>query len=155
VNQTVAILAAGLTAAIAHNFEKDPIKRINFFGALFYCNCLIMSMVAVAASATVLQPASAFFVGMTSTLIYIILAKCTIFSTDPLKSVIVHGIGGIWGLFCAGTFAGKDNVHEYYGPNNFGWILGGGFQLCRDQMLGIVLICSWIAIITFVPLFFF
>jgi len=153
VNFTICFLAAGATAIILYYFVRNIIDRNNLFGMQFYCNCFLAAMAAIAAGAPIVQPASAFFIGIVSTLIY---AWCiTKFKSteDPCKSYFVHGVGGMWGLISVGLFADPKKIFDYYGNElHYGLITGGGYTQILLQLLAIVLIIIFSSIFIYCPL---
>jgi len=156
VNFTVCFLSAGATAIIIFYFvNKDIILRNNRFGIQYYCNCFLMSMAAISASVAVIKVGAAFFIGVTSTLLYTLaISRFTNNKIDPCKSIIVHGLGGIWGLLCAGFFADQSYVLGYYGyGEHYGWLVGGGFTQLLYQALGIALILIWTLGCVWIPMF--
>ncbi|GAB0090904.1 Ammonium transporter [Sergentomyia squamirostris] len=70
---------------------------------------------------------------------------------DPVGATSVHGIGGLWGVLAVGLFA--DNPIPLDTTNGRrGLFKGGGWYLISVQCLGILCICTWATITTYMLL---
>ncbi len=62
---------------------------------------------------------------------------------DPVGAVAVHFMNGIWGTFATGLFA----TTKAPGNDTFtGLFYGGGFDLLGKQIIGILSVCAWTAV---------
>lgn len=60
---------------------------------------------------------------------------------DPVGAFPVHAVSGIWGTIAVGLFATKG-----------GLFTGGGFHLLGIQLLGLVVLCAWGFLLTWIGL---
>lgn len=60
---------------------------------------------------------------------------------DPVGAFPVHAVSGIWGTIAVGLFATKG-----------GLFTGGGFHLLGIQLLGLVVLCTWGFLLTWIGL---
>ena len=70
---------------------------------------------------------------------------------DPLQAAAVHGFCGIWGMMVVGLFASQSHLSSAYGitdPQVYGTFLGGGWEQLGVQMLAVVCIAAWSAVIS-------
>jgi hypothetical protein len=63
---------------------------------------------------------------------------------DPLDAVAVHLFGGAWGCVSVGLFATRD---EMDGASDYGLMTGGGGLQFGIQLLGVLAIAGWAAVI--------
>lgn len=61
---------------------------------------------------------------------------------DPVGAVAVHFMNGLWGTLATGLFATKTAP----GSELNGLFYGGGFDLLKIQIVGIVCVCAWTAV---------
>ncbi len=61
---------------------------------------------------------------------------------DPVGAVAVHFMNGIWGTFATGLFATTSAPESELN----GLFYGGGFELLKIQIIGIVAVCAWTAV---------
>ena len=61
---------------------------------------------------------------------------------DPVGAVAVHFMNGLWGTLATGLFATKTAP----GSELNGLFYGGGFELLKIQIIGIVAVCAWTAV---------
>ena len=61
---------------------------------------------------------------------------------DPVGAVAVHFMNGLWGTLATGLFATKTAP----GSELNGLFYGGGFELLKIQIIGIVCVCAWTAV---------
>ncbi|CAJ0610578.1 unnamed protein product [Cylicocyclus nassatus] len=72
---------------------------------------------------------------------------------DPVGIIPVHVIGSIWGMISAGIFARDDPLNWKLTRRQDGLLSGGGFKLIGKQLLGVVIVSLWSAVIGFMTLF--
>ena len=61
---------------------------------------------------------------------------------DPVGAVAVHFMNGIWGTFATGLFATTSAPESELS----GLFFGGGFDLLKIQVIGILAVCAWTAV---------
>ena len=69
---------------------------------------------------------------------------------DPVGAVAVHCLNGIWGTIATGLFATSSapgySIANASGETLTGLFYGGGFELLRLQLLGLVAVAAWTAV---------
>ena len=106
-------------------------------------NGVLGGLVAITAPCDVVSPVSSVIIGavgglLMSLAISFIDQKLKV--DDPVGAVSVHGVCGLWGTLSVGLFASE-------GLDMTGLFFGGGFKLLGVQLLGIVAIVAWAAIL--------
>lgn len=71
---------------------------------------------------------------------------------DPVGCVPTHGFAGIWGLIAVSLFAEVDTLGNRF-SNDHGVFKGGPWKLLGVQLVLIVSVGSWAAVMTFLELF--
>jgi Amt family ammonium transporter len=66
---------------------------------------------------------------------------------DPVGAFPVHGISGSIGTLCVGLFAEK-GFSGTYGQGYYGLFYGGGWKLLGIQALGLLTVCIWGFVLT-------
>ncbi len=109
-------------------------------------NASLAGLVGITAGCDVLDAFGAIVVGVVSGLLVCLgvwLLDQKLHIDDPVGAVAVHGFNGVWGVIAVGLFGttsvpGNDSVT--------GLIYGGGFAQLGSQLLGIVAILAWTAV---------
>jgi len=119
----------------------------------FMINGVLAGLVSITAScAFVYLPYAALigtFAGIIVVFSSIFLEKREI--DDPVGAISVHLTCGIWGTLAVGLFSVGPNVYPWYTENlgpATGWLLGGGFQQLFTQLVGIVSVGIFTAILS-------
>lgn len=69
---------------------------------------------------------------------------------DVVDAVAVHLGGGAWGTLAVGLFATQGNVYQVLGyANTWGAFYGGGGLLLAMQLLGLVVVITWVTLLMF------
>lgn len=95
------------SGAIAATFTVTRIR----FGkpdASLCANGWMAGLVASSACAALVNPVESLFIGVVAgivTPLMVELLELALSIDDPSGAITVHGVGGLWGLFCAGMFA--------------------------------------------------
>lgn len=101
-------------------------------------NGSLAGLVAVTASADVVSPAGAFFIGIIASFVVVFgieFIDKILKIDDPVGAIGVHGLCGLAGTLCVGLFAVDG-----------GLFYGGGFDLLGVQALGVVCVVAWVII---------
>ncbi|KAL6724628.1 hypothetical protein Aduo_019499 [Ancylostoma duodenale] len=72
---------------------------------------------------------------------------------DPVGVIPVHVIGSVWGMISAGIFAKDDPSNWKLTRRQNGLLFGGGLMLICKQLLAVVVVSLWSALIGFITLF--
>ncbi|KAK6759948.1 hypothetical protein RB195_021481 [Necator americanus] len=72
---------------------------------------------------------------------------------DPVGVIPVHVIGSIWGMISVGIFANEDALNWKLTRRQNGILYGGGFMLICKQILAVIVVSLWSALIGFITLF--
>ena len=116
-------------------------------------NGVLAGLVASTAGCSVIEPWAAVIVGAFCGPILIgsssLLVRLRI--DDPLDATPVHLFCGLWGTFAVSLFANKNHVEQVYGESNvYGLFLGGGFGQMWVQIVGIIAVTGWSALVSFI-----
>merc|ERR1719510_1233023 len=115
---------------------KVKYKIWDLLGSL---NGVLAGLVGITAGCAVVEPYSAFFIGVISAGVLLTASWGLKFLKidDPLDAFPVHGACGIWGVLAAGLFATEENVaFAGYNAKSAGDRIG-------TQFLGVVCIMGW------------
>lgn len=108
-------------------------------------NASLAGLVAITAPCDVTDAFGAIVIGAVSGLLVcfgVWLLDYKLRIDDPVGAVAVHFMNGIWGTFATGLFATKSAP----GSELNGLFYGGGFDLLKIQIIGIVCVCAWTAV---------
>jgi len=146
VNTTLAPCMAGLVVFFLRAHVCQP-KLLDVGG---FCNGILAGLVSITAGCAFVKPWEAVIIGLLGGLIYqassMTIQKLKI--DDVVDAFSVHGACGMWGVLAVGLFGNPD---EGMGGNG---LFYGGDQL-RTQVMGVVVIVAWTAILSvmiFAPL---
>ncbi|XP_062583260.1 putative ammonium transporter 3 [Saccostrea cucullata] len=116
-------------------------------------NSVLGSLVSITGACAVIRPWEALVVGALGGALSLmsihVLDKLKI--DDPVGASSVHGTCGIWGLLAVGLFARYDPL-ENTTMGRSGVFHGGGFYLLGVQLLAVVVISVWSAVLSLVVL---
>jgi ammonium transporter, Amt family len=106
-------------------------------------NGSLAGLVGITAGCAFVSDQSAIFIGIVSGLLMMAATNWLEAKQidDPVGAFPVHAISGIWGTIAVGIFATKG-----------GLLTGGGFHLLGIQLLGLVVLCTWGFLSTWVGL---
>jgi Amt family ammonium transporter len=106
-------------------------------------NGSLAGLVGITAGCAFVSDQSAIFIGIVSGLLMMAATNWLEAKQidDPVGAFPVHAISGIWGTIAVGIFATKG-----------GLLTGGGFHLLGIQLLGLVVLCAWGFLSTWVGL---
>ena len=112
---TVLSASAGcVTVVLGHLYEAKYIEDdpLNKFDLVKTINGIMSACVGVTASSSEITFFSSIWIGVSSTLIYLALARlCTRLQIDdPLEVSMIHGACGFWGCICVGLFSKKNGL---------------------------------------------
>lgn len=108
-------------------------------------NASLAGLVGITAGCDVLDAFGAVIVGLVSGLLVcfgVWLLDHILHVDDPVGAVAVHGFNGIWGIIAVGLFATPDAPLS----ECTGLFYGGGFSLLGSQLLGLLAIGAWTAV---------
>ena len=109
-------------------------------------NASLAGLVGITAGCDVLDAFGAVIVGLVSGLLVcfgVWLLDHILHVDDPVGAVAVHCLNGIWGIIAVGLFATPDAPLSAC----TGLFYGGGFRLLGSQLLGLLAIGAWTAIV--------
>lgn len=109
------------------------------------CNGALGGLVGITGACAGVQPWGAFIIGCVSGVVYAastrLCAVCDV--DDPVEASAVHGFCGMWGLIAVGLFHNKSGLLTGTDKaNDRSYFFG-------VQILGMIAIIAWVAIITF------
>jgi len=114
-------------------------------------NCILTGLVGITACCHIVQPWSAWVIGMFAAPTYVgasmLLKRLKI--DDPLDAAPVHFFGGMYSLLMTGLLASNTTGND---PHIYGWWTGDNGLLFGWQLCGIVSITVWSAAMSFVVL---
>lgn len=118
-------------------------------------NSALAGLVAITAACGTVHPWAAVVIGMMAAVVYNLSAHLLIrlHIDDPLEAAPVHMFGGAFGLIATGLFSAKKFVQQVSrtpDSNQYGLLLGGGFEQIGLQCVGVVAIALWTGANTFV-----
>eukprot|EP00670_Eutreptiella_braarudii_P005192 CAMPEP_0174282790 /NCGR_PEP_ID=MMETSP0809-20121228/3341_1 /TAXON_ID=73025 ORGANISM="Eutreptiella gymnastica-like, Strain CCMP1594" /NCGR_SAMPLE_ID=MMETSP0809 /ASSEMBLY_ACC=CAM_ASM_000658 /LENGTH=560 /DNA_ID=CAMNT_0015377235 /DNA_START=38 /DNA_END=1717 /DNA_ORIENTATION=- len=147
VTTTLGGAGAGLSALL---LARLVLGHLDVDSAL---NGILAGLVSVTAACSVIEPWAAVVAGLIGGLIYFGAAQLVVAVRvdDPLQAAAVHGFCGIWGMMVVGLFASQSHLSSAYGitdPQVYGTFLGGGWEQLGVQMLAVVCIAAWSAVIS-------
>ena len=108
-------------------------------------NASLAGLVAITAPCDVTDAFGAIVIGAVSGLLVcfgVWLLDYKLRIDDPVGAVAVHFMNGLWGTLATGLFATKTAP----GSELNGLFYGGGFGLLKIQIIGIVCVCAWTAV---------
>jgi Amt family ammonium transporter len=128
--------AAATVAAMAVTWikYKKPDVSMTFNGAL-------AGLVAITAGADVVDNFGAFVIGLLAGIIVVFAVEFIdkkLKIDDPVGAISVHGVCGAFGTIMVGLFATKENGGLFY---------GGGARLFGVQILGVVVVAAYVAVV--------
>jgi Amt family ammonium transporter len=130
-----AAVAAVSTMILTWIRYKKPDVSMTLNGAL-------AGLVAITAGCDLVSPLGAFIIGAVSGIVIVFgieFVDKVLKVDDPVGAIGVHGICGALGTILTGLFATEQGV--FY---------GGGFQLLGIQILGVVSVAAYVAIVMFI-----
>merc|ERR550537_1878805 len=140
VNTTLAPCGAGLLVFLLRAKVVSP-KLLDVGG---FCNGILAGLVSITAGCAFVKPWEAVIIGFVGAFVYqgasMLLQKIKI--DDVVDAFPVHGACGIWGVLALGLFGDED---EGMGGNG---LFYGGDQF-RVQVVGIIVIAAWTAVLSF------
>merc|ERR1711988_1833984 len=116
-------------------------------------NGALAGLVSITASCSVVEPTSAFFIGVIGGIVYVIssylIYLCGI--DDPVGGVSVHGIAGMWGCISVAIFGEDETILAagYSLPDDYTAVdrtAAHFWQRFSTQILGIFCITVWTVI---------
>ena len=116
-------------------------------------NASLAGLVAITAGCDVTDAFGAIVIGAVSGLLVVFgvwLLDYKLHIDDPVGAVAVHCLNGIWGTLAVGLFA-TSSAPEYAimnvsGKTLTGLFYGGGFELMKIQLTGLVAVALWTAV---------
>ncbi len=108
-------------------------------------NASLAGLVAITAGCDMLDAFGSVIVGIVAGLLVcfgVWFLDNVIHVDDPVGAVAVHFLNGMWGVIAVGLFA----TDSAPGIATTGWCYGGGFALLGSQLLGMVSILGWTAV---------
>ena len=144
-----ATFIAGAGGALASLFFSLMLtRRVNL---LALTNGLLAGLVAISAGVAFVSPSVALVIGAVGGLIGTLVAPLLAARglDDPAHVVATHGAAGIWGLLAVGIFAdgtfgaGWNNTVINRQPVPIVSVLSGGFSQLAAQSIGILALCIW------------
>jgi len=146
-NTVISAATGGLVSAFLKLRWMGSHSEYNQYDATAVCNGILTGLVAVTGVCDACEPWGGCAIGFVAGLLYvggcIILRKLQI--DDPVEASVVHGIGGMWGTIATGFFHNEKGLFGINSPERwefFGW-----------QILGLIVIYAWVAVLSFA--FFF
>jgi Amt family ammonium transporter len=119
-------------------------------------NGILGGLVGITAGCATVEPWGAIAIGAVSAVvvIYGVQLLDNMGIDDPVGAISVHGIAGIWGVLAVGLFSSEAGVGAaYVASDQYGLLLGGGFEQLGIQALGIFSIVAWTAVTSFIVFF--
>ena len=115
-------------------------------------NASLAGLVAITASCDVTDCAGAAVIGAVAGLLVIFgvwFNDFVIHVDDPVGAVSVHMLNGIWGTIAVGLFATASAPGFASAGIREGLFYGGGFAQLLKQLLGILITCTWTAVMIY------
>ena len=109
-------------------------------------NASLAGLVGITAGCDVMDATGAIIVGIVSGLLVcfgVWLLDHVLHVDDPVGAVAVHFFNGLWGIIAVGLFATPDAPLS----GCTGLFYGGGFSLLGSQLLGLLCIAAWTAVL--------
>ena len=109
-------------------------------------NASLAGLVGITAGCDVMDATGAIIVGIVSGLLVcfgVWLLDHVLHVDDPVGAVAVHFFNGLWGIIAVGLFATPDAPLS----SCTGLFYGGGFSLLGSQLLGLLCIAAWTAVL--------
>lgn len=109
-------------------------------------NASLAGLVGITAGCDVMDAFGSLIVGIVSGLLVcfgVWLLDHVLHVDDPVGAVAVHFFNGLWGIIAVGLFATPDAPLS----TCTGLFYGGGFSLLGSQLLGLVCIAAWTAVL--------
>ncbi|MDR3217327.1 MAG: ammonium transporter [Clostridiaceae bacterium] len=135
VTTNLAAAAAAIAAMVVTWIKyKKPDVSMTFNGAL-------AGLVAITAGADVVDPFGAFIIGLLAGVLVVFAVEFfdkKLKIDDPVGAISVHGVCGAFGTIMVGLFATKDNGGLFY---------GGGGKLFGVQILGVLVVAVYVAVV--------
>ncbi|HIX66867.1 MAG TPA: ammonium transporter [Candidatus Anaerostipes excrementavium] len=108
-------------------------------------NASLAGLVAITAPCDVTNALGAIIIGAVAGVLVVFgvwLLDYKLRVDDPVGAVAVHFMNGIWGTFATGLFATTSAPESELS----GLFFGGGFDLLKIQVIGILAVCAWTAV---------
>lgn len=108
-------------------------------------NGILAGLVGITAPCDVVNPVGALIIGIVAGIIVVLVVEVMdkVFKIDdPVGAVAVHGCCGAWGTIAVGLFGATEDYT--------GLFYGGGFHVLGVQLLGMVTLIVWAAILAFI-----
>ena len=116
-------------------------------------NASLAGLVAITAGCDVTDCLGAAIIGIVAGLLCpfgVWLLDYKLHVDDPVGAVAVHFMNGVWGTIAVGLFA----TTSAPGNDSFtGLFYGGGFDLLGKQLLGVLTVCAWTAVLITITFF--
>ena len=109
-------------------------------------NASLAGLVAITAGCDTVSPTSAAIIGIISGFVVVFgieFIDKVLKVDDPVGAVAVHFFNGLWGIIAVGLFATPDAPLS----SCTGLFYGGGFSLLGSQLLGLLCIAAWTAVL--------
>ena len=107
-------------------------------------NGVLGGLVAITAPCDVVSPFAAIIIGVVGAILLCLAVPfidTKLKIDDPVGAISVHGINGLWGTIAVGLFASDRGLAGQ------GLFYGGGFKLLGIQVLGVLAIIAWAAVL--------
>lgn len=149
VNTILAPSAGGITIFFFNYYQNSKLQdnsrvRLNFS---LITNGILAGLVSITAGCNDVKEWAAILIGATGAFIYLLavwlLEKMKV--DDPLHATQVHGFCGLWGILSLPFFSKTKGLLHGHGA-------GGMFLL--HQLIGAVVIITWVGLISFLFFFF-
>lgn len=108
-------------------------------------NGILAGLVAITAPCDVVTPFVSIIIGVVGAVLLCLAVPfidTKLKVDDPVGAISVHGINGLWGTVAVGLFAAEPGVTD-----TLGLFYGGGLKLLGTQLLGILAIVVWAAVL--------
>ena len=145
VTTTLAACAGGVTATIVSKM------RTGVYDMGLTINGILGGLVAITAPCATVEPWAAIVIGAVGAVVVMfgVEALDRLHIDDPVGAVSVHGFGGLWGVLGVGLFASQSGIGTAYAETDqYGLLVGGGFEQLGIQALGAVAIIGWTVVMS-------
>jgi len=143
VNTTLAPCVAGLLVFGLRAFVFPP-KQLDVPG---FCNGILAGLVSITAGCAIMKPWETVIIGLIGGLVYQTASSVMqlIKVDDVVDAFAVHGATGLWGVLAVGLFGDPDH------KNGGNGLFYGGDQL-KTQLMGVILMAAWTALLSLIIL---
>jgi len=151
VNTTLAACAGAVAAMFTSTLHDYHRTGLFTYDLGYTMNGCLTGLVSITGACATVEPWAAVVIGVIGAWVYLAASKLLVKLRidDAVDAIPVHMCGGAWGLLATGLFTKGELLSRAFGlTEHVGWFYNGSdFTLCGIQLIAILFVFGWTAVI--------